>query len=389
MRVIFYSNLVDKDLYNEIQKKSTIFPSQAIQKFNRLLTIGLGEFVDLYTISSLPIPGQLTSKLKIENYTTEKKYYTPYVANSYLRQFLSFLFSFFYTIKISRKNKVEVAIFDYMSFSVTLGGFLACLLLGIKKVVIVTDFPNHPGFSNETNWLKRKIHTYTYRFLNSFDGYILLTSYMNNIVNKKNKSSIIIEGLVDAGYNYSVVQKREKIILYAGGLFEKFGIKKLVQSFANVKDENYELHIYGNGDMVEYLNEVSRYSNNIKYFGEISNSKMVEILPKCMILINPRPSDLELTKYSFPSKIVEYMLSGTPVLTTKLPGIPNEYDDYLFYIENEDVEGFSKSINKLLAMSESLLLEKGKRAQNYVLEKKNNLSQGKKIATYLYNLSNK
>src|SRR5690606_27213272 len=118
-------------------------------------------------------------------------------------------------------------------------------------------------------WIKRKFHMYTYQFLNSFDGYILLTSYMNEIVNKKNKPNIVMEGLVDVNYKCSEEIKREKVILYAGGLFEKFGIKKLVHSFKNIEDKSYQLHIYGSGDMSEYLKDVSKTSVNINYFGEI------------------------------------------------------------------------------------------------------------------------
>lgn len=386
MNVIFYSNLVHEDLYNQIQEKSTIYPSQAIQKFNRLITEGLSEFTDLYSISSLPIPGKIKGKIKVVNLKNSKKFYTPFCHNSLLRQMLSFLFSFIYTLRINRERKVDVAIFDYMSFSVTLGGYLACLLLGIKTVVIVTDFPDHPGFEDDSSWIKRKFHFYTYKFLNSFDGYILLTSYMNEIVNKNNKPYVIMEGLVDVNYKCTDVVKKEKVILYAGGLFEKYGIEKLIHSFKNINDHTYKLHIYGSGDMSDYLTKVSNVSDNIKYFGEISNKEIVDILPRCMLLINPRPSHLELTKYSFPSKIVEYMLSGTPVLTTKLPGIPSEYDDYLYYIENESVEGFTESISKLISKSESLILQKGLEAQNFVLKEKNNHFQGRKIVDFLHSL---
>ena len=36
------------------------------------------------------------------------------------------------------------------------------------------------------------------------------------------------------------------------------------------------------------------------------------------------------------------MVSGTPVLTTKLPGMPKEYDDYVYIIEDEDWVNFKK-----------------------------------------------
>ena len=50
----------------------------------------------------------------------------------------------------------------------------------------------------------------------------------------------------------------------------------------------------------------------------------------------------------FPSKNHEYMVTGTPVLTTKLPCFPEEYDPYLYYMEDVSVDGFYKSMMEAL-----------------------------------------
>ena len=38
--------------------------------------------------------------------------------------------------------------------------------------------------------------------------------------------------------------------------------------------------------------------------------------------VNPRQNNEEFTKYSFPSKTMEYLASGVPVVAYKLDGIP-------------------------------------------------------------------
>lgn len=87
--------------------------------------------------------------------------------------------------------------------------------------------------------------------------------------------------------------------------------------------------------------------------------------------MNPRPSNEEFTKYSFPSKTVEYMASATPVLTTKLPGMPKEYYDYVYLIEEESVAGYKKALSDALNNSDEVLIKKGKEAQRFILENKN------------------
>ena len=56
------------------------------------------------------------------------------------------------------------------------------------------------------------------------------------------------------------------------------------------------------------------------------------------ILVNFRSPNEELTKYSFPSKILEYISSGSLVLSTRLLGIPDEYFSYIVPLDQADKE---------------------------------------------------
>ena len=75
-------------------------------------------------------------------------------------------------------------------------------------------------------------------------------------------------------------------------------------------------------------------------------------------MINPRSTLDDFTKYSFPSKTIEYMYSGTPLLTTRLKGIPNEYFDFVFSAENNTEEFFDAAIREALLLSDKELREK-------------------------------
>lgn len=81
---------------------------------------------------------------------------------------------------------------------------------------------------------------------------------------------------------------------------------------------------------------------------------------KATLLINPRPSNEEFTKYSFPSKNLEYMASGTPLLATDLPGIPAEYKRYEYIIENENIDGIANMFRYVLNLTDAELRKKRK-----------------------------
>ena len=76
---------------------------------------------------------------------------------------------------------------------------------------------------------------------------------------------------------------------------------------------------------------------------------------------------------------MEYMVSGTPVLTTKLPGMPKEYYDYIYLIKDESENGMRNSMIKVLNLPREELIEKGKKAKDFVLKYKNNNVQAKEI----------
>ena len=101
--------------------------------------------------------------------------------------------------------------------------------------------------------------------------------------------------------------------------------------------------------------------------------------------MNPRQNDTysNYTKYSFPSKIMEYMTSGVPVLTYKLEGIPDEYDEYLYYVRGDTEDDLKNAIEDICNKNKQELLEFGNRAREWVLKEKNCVVQCAKIINML------
>ena len=80
---------------------------------------------------------------------------------------------------------------------------------------------------------------------------------------------------------------------------------------------------------------------------------------------------------------MEYMASGTPVLTTVLPGMPKEYHPYVYLLEEETADGIAERLTEVLSNSDEALFQKGKEARSFVLEQKNNVIQARKILEML------
>ena len=80
------------------------------------------------------------------------------------------------------------------------------------------------------------------------------------------------------------------------------------------------------------------------------------------------------------------MVSGTPVLTTDLPGMPQEYKDYVFIIEDYSHEGIKEKLIEIADMDKKKLDEVGIKAREFVLTKKNNTVQASRIVEMINSL---
>lgn len=77
------------------------------------------------------------------------------------------------------------------------------------------------------------------------------------------------------------------------------------------------------------------------------------------------------------------MQSGRPVITTRLLGIPKEYDSYMYFFADDSEQGILDGIQRILSKDEAELAAFGQNARQYVNTYKNNTAVGQKIFTMM------
>lgn len=384
MNILYSSCLCSKNIYKKLFDNSDNKPGQQVQKFHRLIVEGLAknEEIKVTAISALPITRENTKRIFIkENNEIREEVtylYSPIINIPLLKNLLISIWAFIKTLVSCLSDRNTTVICDILNISVASGSLLAAKLCRTKCVGIITDLPIFVNKKSKS--ISVKINNF---IMNRFDKYVFMTEDMNTLVNRNNKPYIVIEGLVDINminYINDIEKKYSKnVCIYAGGLQKIYGIKYLCEAFIKANIEEAELHIYGSGDFEGELIRLTRDYPKIKYFGVKNNEYVVKEQLRATLLINPRPTNEEYTKYSFPSKNMEYMVSGTPILTTKLPGMPEEYYKYIYVINDETVDGLADDLSYLLNKSSEELYIKGKKAKEFVLKNKNNIIQAKKI----------
>lgn len=253
----------------------------------------------------------------------------------------------------------------------------------VKTCLIVPDLPEFMNVGGKKRLLfgilKRIDTKKLYKKIKGIDYFVVISKYMPEKLGVNKNRCVVVEGIADIdGANTAKTVTDVKNIVYTGAISPKYGIDTLVGSFSALKDENIKLTLAGSGKR-EYIQNAQKTDKRIDYLGTVSNDTARELQRGAYLLVNPRNSGDEYTKYSFPSKILEYMLSGTPVVTMALKGIPEEYYEHLIIVENSLEETFKSA----LSLDAEELALKGKNAMEFVKREKNAFAQTKKIIEIL------
>ena len=249
--------------------------------------------------------------------------------------------------------------------------------------LIVTDLPEFYDLG-KSNWLKKILRKWNnnrvYKYMERVDRFVLLTEQMKEPLRVGNRPYTIVEGICsEQALGLSeTVNSTEKIILYTGTLHKQFGILNLLAAFVNIKDANYRLWICGSGDAENEIKEMAQQDPRIHFYGYVEKSVAIELQRKATVMVNPRQNVGEYTKYSFPSKTMEYLASGKPVVAYKLDGIPNEYDPYINYVKDNSTESLAQTLIEVCE-DYGKIREKALKAREFLLTKKSAVMQAKKI----------
>ena len=384
---IFVGQIIPQELLNEHFEELKKFVDIAGNTFYTTLLEGLVENgCHISNVSRINLKN--IDNKKIYKYNGVNYKFCKYIKMNIFR-FLFSLFSGFFQIikfKINERHNDEkrYAIFNVLRISLSLGAILSCKLLKIPMIGIVTDVPGYRvkrGKRSPTIFFADRIGKI---ILGSFDMYILLSEQMKNIIKIKNKPYAIIEGAYDSSKEKSV---RCKIdfrsnntfkIMYAGSLHYRYGIMNLIKAVQSLNYSDIELNIYGSGEAEEEIKEIAEKDNRIIFKGLVPRDYLLKCEKEASLLVNPRPIEDEYVKYSFPSKNMEYMASGTPTLITNIPSLPDDYKKYVILSETNKVTDLSDNI-EYIYKNHMKFDNLGIKAREYILREKTKEKQSLKL----------
>ena len=400
MKVLFLGGVFDETMEEEILKKSKGTVHYAANKLQWNLIDGMLQIDNLkLEILSAPLIGAFPKDFKGIQIKGHKSIYKNVVDSNYV----SFNNIWGYR-NISRKNNLIKGIKSFANNKaenkviIVYSPHTPFLQAAVyaKKIdptihicLVVPDLPQFMNLNDKRTLIYdrlKKIDIDIFEKNSKFvDSFVLLTDPMKKMLNVGKRPYVVIEGVIkiDSDNEEEPTDDIKSIdnmtVVYTGTLNKKFGVVSLVEAFHNTSVKNAHLKICGRGDSEEIIKSYAAKDERIVFLGQLPNTEAVKLQERATVLVNPRQNNEEFTKYSFPSKNMEYLLTGRPVIAYKLDGIPDEYDNYFHYVEDDSIDSFTNKIEEILLMDEDSRYEFGDRARTYVLNEKNNILASKKI----------
>lgn len=383
MKLYYVSTTTDAESFAQLFRNSAKVPGQQAQKFHRLMLSGLARNgAEVTAVSGLPVTKRNMPRKLIRGYrkvTDGVTYRYVFTVNLPFLKNITQMIGVFIRTLFGCVHKDSAVVCDVLNASIAYAAMVAARLAHKPCIGIVTDLPELMVTGTGKRYCKM-----VHRVIDGCTGYVMLTAAMNEALNEAGKPCTIIEGLCDISmHGERRLNESVRVAMYAGLLDSRYGVKTMVDGFVKAAIPNAQLHIYGAGPYVSTLKRVVAENPNVVYHGTVMVDEVVAAELEADLLINPRPACEEFAKFSFPSKNMEYMVSGTPLLGARLPGIPEEYYSHMYLIADDTVEGMAAALRETLMLPSDELSEKGASAKRFVLEEKNNIKQAARLLSLL------
>jgi glycosyltransferase involved in cell wall biosynthesis len=144
--------------------------------------------------------------------------------------------------------------------------------------------------------------------------------------------------------------KREHLVVYSGALHEFKGVNLLIDVAKELPEIQFAL-AGGNEDQVKKYQKLAQEKQveNIAFLGHLTQDKLASLLQAADILAHPHLSG-EAATFTSPLKLFDYMASGTPIVSSKIPPL-KEFEStkaVAGWCEPDDPHQFAQCLQQVL-----------------------------------------
>lgn len=228
-----------------------------------------------------------------------------------------------------------------LTYNVTYAWMFAPALakrMGKKSALILADYSGEESYHSLVRRLYARLQL---KVIQKYDVVIGLSETTKRYL-KPTQRFLCVEGGIDQDvYDYFGQSSDEAprnesgitIYMYAGILEPVTGVDMLLKAFSRISNPSIRLKISGKGSLEKLVEDAAKQDDRITYLGCVPYEEYLRNLQKADVLINPRNMNLPENENNFPSKIMEYLSTGKPIISTRFPGW-EKYNEYIAFCES-------------------------------------------------------
>lgn len=126
------------------------------------------------------------------------------------------------------------------------------------------------------------------------------------------------------------ISDASKLVVYLGSFFYFSGIDRVLEEMAKDTDESIKLLLIGSGEQETVLRKMVNDLNllhRVIFAGFVDYENLPNLLSACDLGINPMQVSA-VSNFALPNKIIQYIATGLPVVSTNISGAYSAFCDY-------------------------------------------------------------
>jgi glycosyltransferase involved in cell wall biosynthesis len=248
----------------------------------------------------------------------------------------------------------------------------------IRTIGIFTDSPAQlTGISKSK--AKQWVTLHQHHF-----AYIGITEPLLALFNPKQKPQLVIPGIVESAIGAK--HHPRPYVFFSGALYSRYGIDSFINGFLQLNNQKLDLLVSGFGPEASMIEQLSQQHRHIKFLGLLSPTQVRKYQAGAYVNVNPRPLDKTLDAVAIPSKVLDYIASGAPTLTTRHPFFESHFDQTLQWIEDASEDGIRVSLQQFLNLDYSLVQAKAIKAKNIAIQEFGIETTGQRLWSWINSL---
>ena len=263
-------------------------------------------------------------------------------------------------------------------------------LAGAVAIASVNDI-FVPGETVADSWSRRVDFWLQRRLIKRFDGLSAPTRRIREtfapevpwVRNEGGVSENVARRFEGPASPREATPERPFTIVFAGSLTDINGVPELVAGFARLAGSGYRLIVAGRGPEEGLIRRAAERDSRIEFRGYLSEDAVLSLYAEADLLLNLRITVRVNTDYFFPSKLIEFLATGVPVLSTSTGHVKDEFGDVLFLLEQETPDALAARLSDLASMDARDRWCIGAAARRQVLDSHRWSVQGCRLATFI------